>query len=178
MANKFYKKPVKVQLSGWRLGMSCRPRHLGFDPLQEFPQITDTRIWWVGCVSVVYSPKMGPKGPTLSGVPRHLKKKKRFYKNFAIIIPLRMCNAILFLFLFLVSKNSSCLQILQSNLDLMHLNLKSTHHHLGNKTIQKSLLQLSGSVPIAKNTNKVLEPMGREQEMPKQPKHTHNLAAA
>ena len=35
-----------------------------------------------------------------------------------------MCNAILFLFLFLVSKNSSCLQILQSNLDLMHLNPK------------------------------------------------------
>ena len=73
---RFVKISVRVQPNGWRLGMSCRTRHLGFKfplraPLNYL--IHDFDGW--GCVSVVYSPGVGPKGLFL--VRFHVIKKRK-----------------------------------------------------------------------------------------------------
>ena len=71
---RFVKISVSVQPNGWRLGMSCRTRRLGFKfplraPLNYL--IHDFGGWVCSLLS-----KGGSKGPCLGEVPC-LKKKKR-----------------------------------------------------------------------------------------------------
>lgn len=60
--------------SGWTLGMSCRPRHPGFDPLLGVPWIT----WYMFLTDGGLLLGMGPnsKGPYLVSFHVILKKKK------------------------------------------------------------------------------------------------------
>lgn len=52
-------KPVRMQPSGWTLGMSCKPSHLGFEsPLGE-------QFWGAGSCICGLLPRVVSKGPTL-----------------------------------------------------------------------------------------------------------------
>ena len=67
---------VRVQPSGWRLGMNCRPR-LGSIPTRSSLGLLNTRFWRVGsCYSCIHGlpPRGGSKGPCLGVVPCHQKK--------------------------------------------------------------------------------------------------------
>ena len=63
--------PIKVQPSNWRLWMSCRLRHPRFT-LVSLDYLMHSFGGW-GCVSVIYSPRVGLTGPAL--VRFHVIKK-------------------------------------------------------------------------------------------------------
>ena len=63
--------PVRVQPSDWKLGMSCKTRHYGFNPhSRSFLGLPDTWFWWVGSCIHSLLPKDGSKGSYLSEIPR------------------------------------------------------------------------------------------------------------
>lgn len=67
---------VRVQPSGRRLGMNCRPR-LGSIPTRSSLGLLNTRFWRVGsCYSCIHGlpPRGGSKGPCL-GVVHVIKKR-------------------------------------------------------------------------------------------------------
>ena len=60
-------------VGGLGVGMSCRPRHLGFDSHQEF-------LWRVGSCICDLLPRGGSKGPCLGEVSHHQKKFEVAFK--------------------------------------------------------------------------------------------------
>lgn len=74
--------------------MSCRPRHSGFDPPMALLLdclIHDSGEW--GHVSMVYSPGVGPKGPSLVSI--YVIKKnyiKIFYFLPVCVLPIKFCS--------------------------------------------------------------------------------------